>query len=70
MISDSASARWKRMSERTKKKGESISSYSQSKVKLCHVVKLDETDTKEQVLVGLWCSDVSEKSFRLRRFIS
>ncbi|CAB0037714.1 unnamed protein product [Trichogramma brassicae] len=55
---DTTVCRWKRMTERTQKKDESLQQYFHNKVKLCADLRLNTQETKEQVLVGLWSKDL------------
>ncbi|CAB0033512.1 unnamed protein product [Trichogramma brassicae] len=47
---DTTVCRWKRMTERTQKKDESLQQYFHNKVKLCADLRLNTQETKEQVL--------------------
>ncbi|OXU16221.1 hypothetical protein TSAR_011633, partial [Trichomalopsis sarcophagae] len=55
---DSTTARWKRMTERIQQRGETLQQYFHSKTKLCVDLGLGMSDTKEQILIGLWSRDL------------
>lgn len=50
---DRRNAKWKRISARLQRPGESLVDYIYSKLILCMQLRLTFNDTKEQILIGL-----------------
>lgn len=48
------SDKWERMKNRNQRKGESIQGFFHEKVLLCQQLKLNISETKEEIIMGLW----------------
>lgn len=59
IVTDSTTARLKRMIARVQKRDESLSAYFHSKAKLCLDLKLDIGEVEEQVIDGLWSRELA-----------
>ena len=55
---DGTIARWKKMVERVQQRAEPLQQYILSEETLCRDLNLDFTNTKEQILIGLWSKDL------------
>ncbi|KAK9752654.1 hypothetical protein QE152_g3978 [Popillia japonica] len=58
-------SRWKKMTERTQKNGETLESYYHEKVRLCTHVHLEFKEMKHQILIGLWSKTLCSTMFAL-----
>ncbi|KAK9721408.1 Reverse transcriptase (RNA-dependent DNA polymerase) [Popillia japonica] len=62
---ESKTSRWKKMTERTQKNGETLESYYHEKVRLCTDVHLEFKEMKHQILIGLWSKTLCSTMFAL-----
>lgn len=66
IVEESAATKWRRMEERTQKKGESIDNYFHEKVRHCKQLNMNFKEIKQQILIGLWSKALCDAMYPLK----